>query len=168
MSGTIAPKPSVGQAVTEEDLLWLEVLNTAIKNMPSSYDEPAKQLITISGVLQGLYFVAISFSTLKDQISIKCAWDCIFNFVFILPVILWLGSLFFAIRVIMPKLRDRISRVSTSEIQQRWQDDRDYKSQNLKRAQWLLVLGFIPLIISICCYMIFFHNDPSSISISIK
>ena len=65
MSGTITSQPSVGQAVTEEDLLWLEVLNTAIKNMPSSYDEPAKQLITISGVLQGLYLAQSRIPVMK-------------------------------------------------------------------------------------------------------
>jgi hypothetical protein len=159
---------SIGEAVTEEDRIWLDVLNNAIKNMASCYDEPAKQLITISGVLQGLYFVAISFSTLKDQMLLNCTLDYILIFVFILPVILWLGSLYFAIRVLMPKFRPKISMMSTSEIQQRWQEDRDSKSQNLKRAQWFLVIGFIPLIICIFCYLIFFHSDSSSLTISIK
>jgi len=157
-----------GEAATSDDLFWIELIDDSIKNMPARYDEPAKQLITISGVLQGLYFVAISFSSLKDQISLNCAWDYLLNSVFLFPIIFWLGSLYFAIRVLMPKFRPEMSRRSISEAKRRWQDDRDSKSQNLTRAQWLLVLGFIPLILSICCYLIFFHGGSSGISISIK
>lgn len=148
-----------GEVVTEEDLFWLDLANIAIKDMHKSYDEPAKQIITVSGVLQGLYFVAISFSTLKDQISLNCIRDYILYIIFILPVVLWIGSLYYAIHVIMPKFRHRISKMSPTEIQERWQEDRDSKSRNLMRAQWLLVAGFLPLIISICCYLIFFHGD---------
>ena len=140
-------------AVTKEDLFWLEIANNAIKDMSKNYDEPAKQIITVSGVLQGLYFVAISFSTLNDQISLKCVWDCVFNLVFILPVIFWLGGLYFAIRVLMPKFRTPISKQSTSEIQKRWQEDRDSKSRNLMWAQWLLVAGFLPLLITLTSRM---------------
>ena len=168
MADTSTSELFVGQAVTQEDLFWLEMGNNAIKNMLSSYDEPAKQLITITGVLQGLYFVAISFSTLNDQISLTCLRDYAFNTIFILPVILWLGSLYFAIRVLMPKFRSRISNLSSSEIQARWDEDRDYKSRNLIWAQRFLVWGFIPLIVSICFYMVFFHSNSSAISTSIK
>jgi hypothetical protein len=165
MADTIASELSVGQAVTQEDLLWLEMGNSAIKNMLSSYDEPAKQLINITGVLQGLYFVAISFSTLNDQISLKCLQDYAFNTIFIFPVIFWIVSLYFAIRVLMPKFRSRISNLSSSEIQARWEEDRDYKSRNLIWAQRFLVWGFIPLIVSICCYLIFFHSSSSATNI---
>lgn len=148
----------VTDAETKENVLWGEIANATIKNMQKSYDEPAKQIITVSGVLQGLYFVAISFSTLKNLICLNCIWDYLFNIlIFLTPVGSWILSLYFAISVLIPKIRTPIGYKSTSEVQIRWQSDRDSKTKNLMWAKRALVFGLLWLIFSIGYYLFFFH-----------
>jgi len=144
----------IGEGKTDEDWFWEEIADAAAKNMQKSHDEPAKQIITVSGVLQGLYFVAISFSTLKDQIYLSSINVYVLLFVFLLPIVLWLISLFFAISVIIPKFRTNMYRNSPSAIQKMWNYDIDSKAENLLRAQIFLVAGFLFLVISICVYIL--------------
>jgi len=54
-----------GERVTEEDILWLEMGKSVVKDAVHRVEEAAKQLISITSALQAIYFAAISFSDLK-------------------------------------------------------------------------------------------------------
>jgi hypothetical protein len=161
-------EPIIPATPTEEDLFWVEIGKDALRNMIGCYDEAAKQLITVSGVLQGLYFVAISFSTIKDQFSINSFNGVFMILLFISPVALWLLSLGCSIYVLIPQHRGDLSFTVAIDVKDRWKLDVGHKSTWLKRAQRLLFLGFIPLLGSIICYLIYFHNNAANISVLLK
>jgi uncharacterized membrane protein len=57
----------------------------------------AKQILAVAGVLEGLYFHAIAFSNLRGYVS---GWILFF---YIVPIILLLISIVFALIVFLPE-----------------------------------------------------------------
>ncbi|HEV2582752.1 MAG TPA: hypothetical protein VGT44_17975 [Ktedonobacteraceae bacterium] len=60
-----------------------------------SFDDTAKQLVTMEGILVGLYFNAFAFA----KVAVGPGWQLI---VYLLPVVLLVASLLSALRVFFP------------------------------------------------------------------
>jgi len=83
---------------TSEQAYWEKVQLEAPLAAINRSEEAAKQLITLTSVLSTIYFGIASFNEVMKQ-----ALSGPFLLLFALPLPLWFGSLFFAIRVIVPR-----------------------------------------------------------------
>jgi hypothetical protein len=158
MPGNYAIPDAIGEPVTELDEFWLETARTTVRESVASLEEAAKQLIATVTLVEGIYFAAISFSDLRKVMAVQGpeAWFRIL--LFVSPIVLWLICLFFAVRVFTPKNYE--TNLSSPELaEQLYRDLVGYKHRNLKRAYWALLAGFVPLVVSVVCYLRFLDGS---------
>jgi hypothetical protein len=140
------------EQVTDVDRFWLTLGQETLKESISALEGAAKQLISIVSILQGIYFAAISFSNLKQVLVVQSAQGWLLVVVFVLPIALWLASLVFAINVFTPRLYS--SNLSSPQMTQETYDKLvKAKHRELRKAHVLLVVGFVPLLVSIVAYL---------------
>lgn len=85
------------------DRFWLDTARGAAKESIPAQEEAAKQLITITSLIQGIYFAAISFSDLKKTLVVHDWFGWLVVLLFVSPIVLWLVSLSFALSVFTPE-----------------------------------------------------------------
>jgi len=115
-------------------------------------EEAAKQLISATSLLQAIYFAAISFSELKEGLVVEGTKDWLLVLLFVLPIVLWLASLCFAVRVFKPETY-RTNLSSPDLARSMYGEMVAYKHRQLRRAHQFLVLGFVPLAVNIVLYL---------------
>jgi hypothetical protein len=152
MPENITTPDAIGEPVTELDEFWLETARTAVRESVASLEEAAKQLIAAVTLVEGIYFAAISFSDLRKAMAVQGPEAWLRIGLFVLPIVLWLVCLFFAVRVFTPKNYE--TNLSSPELaEQFYRELVGYKHRNLKRAYWALLAGFVPLVISVVYYL---------------
>ena len=132
----IAPDPNLK--------FWKQTAKGLLTESIKSIEEAAKQIIGVTGVLEGLYFHAIAYSDVR--VGLK-DWEAL---VYILPLLFWLVSLGCALLVFFPSTYDaninswRESRATFEKIVRR-------KHMMLKAAGATLALGalFLPAALGI-------------------
>jgi hypothetical protein len=72
----------------------------------------------------------------------------------IIPIIFWIASLAFAARAFTPQVYD-INFDSPDLARETCEEIARFKHKNLRRALWLLALGFIPLLANLFVYLAF-------------
>lgn len=148
MSNIRKSKPSEvqGGKLTSLDHFWLETVRNAAKESVSALEEAAKQMITITSLLQGIYFAAISFSDIKKalgQFTDIQGW--LITGALLLPLLLWIISLAFAVLVFKPRLY--LTNLDSPDVARKsYEEIITYKHQQLQRSHLMLVLGFVSLI----------------------
>lgn len=148
------PPPTPSAALTALDRFWLEAAREMTKESVKALEEAAKQLITVTSFAQSVYFAAISFGDLKkalDQIGTAAQVGLIVALV--LPLLFWIGSLAFAIRVFKPETY-RTNLESPDAARETYLEIVAYKRRNLGQAHRWLVLGFLPLVLNILAYLL--------------
>ncbi len=90
---------------------WLGIGESLVKESVATTDEVAKQLIAVVAILEGLYFHAIVFSDLRDAAKYPVALLARQWCVYLLPIVLLLGSLICALAVFFPA-RYRVNMLS--------------------------------------------------------
>src|SRR6266702_5738549 len=83
---------------------WRKVSDEAPVQALIRAEDAAKQLIGLTGALQGLYLAVFAFSDLRKQIGELHvpALGLLIWMVFLLPIVLWLFSLLCATQVFVP------------------------------------------------------------------
>ncbi len=76
---------------------WHKIANESLASGLLKQEDAAKQLVTLTGALQGLYFAVLAFTDIKEQIS------GMLILLFMLPALFWFGSLIFATLVFVPQ-----------------------------------------------------------------
>ena len=99
------PKPVLPEAALPDDpnKFWREAGRELVKGSIGACDEVAKQLVTVTGLLEGLYFHAITFSDLHDPTKYARATLLAWWWLYLLPIALLLVSLTFALLVFFPQ-----------------------------------------------------------------
>jgi len=152
MSEDDKPPVAQGGLLTKLDRFWLETARSAARESIAALEEAAKQLIGITSLLQAIYFAAISFSELKKSLVAEGVVDWLLVFLFVLPIVLWLFSLSFAVRVFKPETYK--TNLSSPDLARRmYEEIVSYKHKQLGRAHLFLLLGFIPLVVNIILYL---------------
>lgn len=137
--------------VSQKDRFWLSLGKIKIKEAQSRQEDGAKQLIVITSILQAVYFASIPFTEIKNLFTTQnyqtlpqfYHWwlEPFLIIFFISPVLLWLISLFFAVRVLVPEDHFIIEDSPTD-----WKDNYKLsvkrKSRNLQLAHKSLVIAF--------------------------
>jgi hypothetical protein len=151
-----------GEIFSSLETFWLQAGKDAIKGAIDKQEEAAKQIISITSILQALYFAAISFSDLKKSLFQQNLQDIqLFALVilFISPIVIWLISLRFSISVLVPITR-HTDLNSPYDIREMYRAAIDHKARQLRRAHLALVLGFLPLIFNMIIYLIWIQVLP--------
>ncbi|OPY52823.1 MAG: hypothetical protein A4E49_01776 [Methanosaeta sp. PtaU1.Bin112] len=144
MAGKVIDEPPV--IVTEPNLFWKENARKLVGESISTIECVAKQIIVVTGLLEGLYFHAITFSNLRGSLN-----GCML-LVFLAPIVLWLASLFFAMWTLSPKAHD-ININSSRDSKKIFEVIVSEKHLKLKVAEALLLASFLPLLIAVYYYL---------------
>lgn len=150
-----------GEALTPLDGFWLDVARGAAKESVGALEEAAKQLITVTTLAQTIYFAAVSFGGVKAALgTLTREWQWLVAIALVVPLLFWLASLAFAVRVFRPETY-RTSLDSPDLARQVYESIVAYKHRQLVRAHRLLATGFVPLIINVVLYLIFVPAKPN-------
>ena len=93
------PHPPVEEDPFQKEVqtFWSEVGKDLVRGSIKTIDETAKQIIAVSGILEGLYFHAIAFSDLRGQVSGPPL------LIYLAPIVLLMVSLGAALFVFLPE-----------------------------------------------------------------
>ena len=142
------------------DRFWLETARGAAKESIPALEEAARQLISITSLTQGIYFAAISFSDLKAALAVKDLQGLLLVLLFASPIVLWLISLAFAVRVFAPKTY-KTNLQSPDLAREMLQKMAAYKHRQLRLAHAALLLGFLLLVVDIIVYLAWIPAPPA-------
>ena len=149
-----------GEALTPLDTFWLETARGAAKESVAALEGAAKQLIAVTTLAQTIYFAAVSFGDVKAALgTLTRAQQWLVAVALVVPLILWLASLAFAVLVFKPETY-RTSLDSPDLARQVYERVVAYKHRQLVRAHRLLAAGFVPLIINVVLYLVFVPPKP--------
>ncbi len=96
MDEAVITPPEPDQRLAESRSFWREMGKTLVRESIPTIDGTARQLIVVTGIIEGLYFHAIAFSDLRGQVAGGTL------LVYLLPVVLLLMSLIAALTVFIP------------------------------------------------------------------
>jgi hypothetical protein len=125
---------------------WRELAKSMLKGSIESIESTAKQIIAICGILEGIYFHAITYSDIRGYIG---TLEGVF---YLAPLFLWLLSILFAVLVFSPKVyhtniaSGRESKATFLEIVTK-------KHKRLRIAQTIFFISFIFLLIAMGLYL---------------
>ncbi len=150
----LEPPSEILEAIrSEEKKFWESISQESARGKVNRYLEGAKQIINLNGVLLGVYFAAIALSSISDHLTISSYWDVRWIILIISPAVCWFFGIYFAIRALEPNpypywVNDY------QIIRSRWKEECSKLSRNVSRARWLLIIGFVFMLISlsICLY----------------
>jgi uncharacterized membrane protein len=106
----------------------------------------AKQILAVAGVLEGLYFHAIAFSNLRGYVS---GWILFF---YIVPIILLLISIVFALIVFLPETY-RINIANWQMCKSTIEEISQCKLRAVRWASIFLGLAVLSLIVAVWMYL---------------
>ena len=125
---------------------WKDTARGLLGESVKSIEETAKQLIGVTGILEGLYFHAIAYSDVRGELSGGLL------VLYVMPLIFWLVGLWFALLVFFPRTYD--SNISSwRESKATFERIVAYKHARLKAAGFLLVLGVVGLCAALGAYL---------------
>jgi hypothetical protein len=132
------PTQEQEQRVNAAAEYWRKVEDEAPIQQVARSEDAAKQLIGLAGILQGLYLAIFAFSDLRKQIdTIPLPFlSMLVWLLFLLPILLWLISVYCATRVFVP-----ISRKDTNIHNVRehaWEQTKTaYERASQNKQKWL-------------------------------
>lgn len=136
---TVAPNPALK--------FWREMGQEMVKDSIKSTEEAGKQIIGITGILEGLYFHAITYSDLQGSLT---WWQV---GIYLLPIVLWLASLWFALSIFFP--HRYATNISSSDIcKQTYEEIIKHKFRRFRMAAIFLGLGVLGLLPPLVLYLL--------------
>ncbi len=146
MSTPLIQPESPDPNLEEARAFWREVGRGLVRESIQAIEQTARQIITVAGVLEGLYFHAISFSDLRGQLvgGEICRYSA--------PLILLLVSLISAFAVFFPQ-RYRFHILSSTGGQKMYEDILKSKLLALRIAALFLQLGVGGIALAMMAYL---------------
>ena len=140
--------PSVKFDTTDEDLkeFWREAGKEIVKNSITTLEEVAKQILGVAGVLEGLYFHAITFADLRGKVNGGIL------FIYILPIILLLITIVFSLIVFLPETF-RINIANWQQSKSTFEEISKSKLLAVRLASVFLFLAVLALIATVLVYL---------------
>lgn len=148
------PNPEQTAIIDARANHWREVANEAPVQAIARIEDAAKQIIGITGILQGLYFAVYSFGEVGAQIGVLDSLVlrlCVL-LIFLLPILFWLISLYCATQVFVPRTMPKtnlndISAGAWQNVQKSYEDAQDYKLKWLRLSHRWLISSFAVVIL---------------------
>lgn len=142
----IQPEPP-DKNLEEARLFWRETGRGLIRDSILAIDETARQIITVSGILEGLYFHSITFSDIRKELT------NLDLFIYILPLVLLLLSLATALLVFFPE-RYRVNILSSDGSKKIYEDIVKSKLTTMRVSAIFLVLGIGSIVAAMVKYLV--------------
>lgn len=120
-----------------DDDFWLEQGKKMLEGSLPSIRDAAKSLMTGLGVLKAIYLGILGFADIVPKTA-----SLGLKSLFTLPLIFWLGALYFCLCVMMTE-ESRINLYSPDNIRQNAECTLKSKQNSLKLAFWLLTIGLL-------------------------
>jgi len=133
-----------GIALTSEDEFWMCKMREMTANAVKSVEEAAKQLIAMITLIGGIYGAVLAFSGIKE-IPKGSLWAVLF---YASPILLWLVSLFFALRVFKTQTYHYYSN-SPDSAEAMFKNIRDFKYRNLNWSHFFVCVSFLVVAVGI-------------------
>ncbi len=125
---------------------WRDNAKSMLGTSIESIESAAKQLIAICGILEGIYFHAITYSDIRWWIG------TVEGILYLAPLVLWLVSILFAVLVFSPRVYET-SIASWTESKETFIEIVTYKHKQLKTSQLFFFVSFIFLLIAMGLYL---------------
>jgi len=143
------PNPEQEEMLKKTAEYWRQIGIEAPVQAITRVEDAAKQLISLTAALQGLYFAVFAFSDLRKQIvalSLPVPGNLVI-LLFFLPIVFWLLSLFCATQVFVPRMHldvnlNDVSIAAWQHIKQKYESIMEKKLNWLTRSQMMLVISF--------------------------
>ena len=137
-----------GIPLTPDDEFWITKMKEITADLIKSIEEAGKHIIGMITVMQGIYAAVLAFSGIKEipEANILAA---IF---YVSPILLWLISLFFALRVFITKKYVYYTN-SPDSSKDTFQKITDHKQKNLKISYIFLCLSFVIAVLGILYWL---------------
>jgi hypothetical protein len=149
----VLDEPISAARATPEETFWLALDSELKKGGITKVEDAAKQLITVTSISQSIYFAAVSFSETKKSLPLipfpPRMW---FVFALILPLILWSGGLYNAIRAFKPE-EYLTNQYAPDIIESTYKEILKFKTERLDNAYRLLGLGFLVALVVLLIYL---------------
>jgi uncharacterized membrane protein len=126
---------------TELNPFWKQNAEKLVGESISSVEDTAKQFVTVTGLLEGIYFHAITFSDVRHMEGSSVL-------IYVAPLILWLLSLIFAVMVLIRKKYD-LNINSSRDSKEKFGKILEGKYQLIRISSVFLIFSFVALIIAI-------------------
>ncbi len=128
-------RPRDPQSVVDETReFWRDLARETVKASAATIEETAKQLIGIAGILEGLYFHAITFADLRGTVT-----ELLPLLAYLAPLIFWTFSLIAAGLVFFPKVY-KINLNAGDATKIMYED-------TVRRKYWCLVFALVWLVV---------------------
>lgn len=138
--------PEPDSLLEDTRAFWRETGKNFVRESISTIDETAKQIVGVAGILEGLYFHAITFTDLRGKIEGDVLW------VYLAPVGLLLISLCAALLVFFPD-RSRLNFNSSEASKLVYERTVRSKLLALRTASIFLVLGIGGIFAAVFAYL---------------
>jgi len=139
--------PEIDTTLPEIMDFWRENGRDIVKQSIESLDQAAKQILTVAGILEGLYFNAIAFSDLRGQVD---GW---LLGVYVAPIILLLITIFASLTVFLPETY-RINMANWRDCKAKFESISKSKLFAVRSASVGLVLSILSLLSAVIAYLI--------------
>ncbi|MDP9314756.1 MAG: hypothetical protein M3R24_28430 [Chloroflexota bacterium] len=147
------PTPEQEAATKSAAEHWRKVSYEAPVQAVARIEDAAKQIVALTGTLQGLYFAVFAFSDLGERVV-----NPYLQLVFFIPLALWLSSLYCATRVFVPQPRSGAD--LNDDSPNAWERVRDtydmtvrQKLEWLRYAHVLLVVSFAAVLMLLASFV---------------
>jgi len=128
-------KPRDPQSVVDETReFWRDLARETVKTSATTIEETAKQLIGITGILEGLYFHAITFADLRGKVT-----ELLPLLAYLAPLIFWTFSLIAVGLVFFPRMY--LMNLNSSEVAKLMYEGA------VRRKYWCLVFAVMWLVV---------------------
>lgn len=127
-----------GTPLTTEDEFWMQKMRQIAADSIKSVEEAAKQLIGMITVMEGIYAAVLAFSGIKEMPQ----GNMLAAAVYASPIVLWLVSLFFALRVFKTQKYDYYSN-SPDSAAETFREIAAFKYKNLNAAYIFVCISFL-------------------------
>jgi hypothetical protein len=138
--------PPPDELTQETRAFWRQVGRTMVQESIPTLDETARQIIGVAGILEGLYFHAITYGELRERVAGGTA------LVFLAPVFLLLLTLVAAVGVFFPD-RYRVNVHSSEGCRKTYERVVASKLRLVKFASACLVLGMGGILGAVLVYL---------------
>ncbi|MCC4765131.1 hypothetical protein FXW07_00330 [Methanosarcina sp. DH1] len=129
----------------EPNPFWKQNAEKIVGESISSVEDTAKQFVIITGLLEGIYFHAITFSDVKSMEGVSVL-------IYAAPLVLWLISLIFALMVLVRK-KYGININSSRDSKKKFEKILEGKYKLIRISGLFLVLSFVALTIVLLDYL---------------
>lgn len=129
----------------EPNPFWKKNAEKIVGESISVVEDTAKQFVTITSLLQGIYFHAIAFSDIKLAEGHSVL-------IYLAPLVLWLLSLIFAVMVFFRKSYE-ININSSSDSKETFERMANVKYRYIRISGVFLVFSFVALAVAILQYL---------------